>query len=288
VRDVQGGSAISIPALLREATRALAATSDSARLDAELLLAHVLGRSRNALHVQASDVVDTSARDTFSALVRRRADGEPVAYLVGQRGFWTFDLDVTPDVLVPRPETERLVEWALSCIPGNGEGTRALDLGTGSGAIANARAVERGRATLVATDRSGAALSIARANAARLCPDRIAFLEGRWYDALGPDEAPFDLIVSNPPYVADGDPHLPALAFEPRVALTAGADGLADLRTIVAGAPARLQAGGRLLVEHGYDQGAAVRALFADAGLREIETRRDFGNQERVTGGRRP
>lgn len=274
--------------LLREARRWLAATSESARLDAELLLAHVLGRSRSELHVRASDPVDARARERFEGLARRRADGEPVAYLVGQRGFWTFDLDVAPDVLVPRPETERLVAWGLDLVPGIGEGTRVLDLGTGSGAIAIAIAIERSKATVIATDRSRAALAIARANAARLCPDRVAFVEGGWYEALDPNEAPFDLIVSNPPYIAEGDPHLAALAHEPRMALTAGADGLVDLRTIVAGAAARLHSGGRLIVEHGYDQGAAVRALFSDAGFADVETRRDFGGQERVTGGRRP
>ncbi|HKY93204.1 MAG TPA: peptide chain release factor N(5)-glutamine methyltransferase [Nevskiaceae bacterium] len=274
--------------LLREATKALAATSDSARLDAELLLAHVLGCSRSTLHVRADDRVDDPARASFDALVRRRTDREPVAYLVGQRGFWTFDLDVTPDVLVPRPETERLVAWALDLAPGSGEGMRMLDLGTGSGAIALALAHERPHATVIATDRSRAALSIARANAARLCPDRIAFVEGRWYEALPPDASPFELIVSNPPYVAERDPHLASLAYEPRIALAAGPDGLADLRVIVAGAPSRLERGGWLLVEHGYDQGVAVRSLLANAGFVDVETRRDFGGQERVTGGRRP
>lgn len=281
-------SAATIPGLLREGARLIGSASDSARLDAELLLAHVLGRSRNDLHVRASETVEETAREAFATLALRRAGGEPVAYLVGQRGFWTFDLDVSPDVLVPRPDTECLVTWALECVPDAGEGARIADLGTGSGAIAIALALERPKATVIATDRSRAALSIARANAARLCPGRITFLAGDWFEALGEDGAPFDLIASNPPYVAQGDPHLAALVHEPRQALVSGVDGLDAIRTIVAEAPARLGSGGWLLVEHGYDQGARVRDLFTRAGFVDVGTRRDFGGVERVTGGRRP
>jgi release factor glutamine methyltransferase len=197
-------------------------------------------------------------------------------------------------VLVPRPETELLVEWALDALSSRrkpGSRVSVLDVGTGSGAIALAIASEDATTDVTALDISEAALAVARANAGRLHIGNVGFIRGDLFQALDAGlrrhDDGFDVIVSNPPYVADGDPHLADLAFEPALALTAGADGLAALRAIVAGAPTLLRAGGALLVEHGATQGAAVRALFAAAGFRDVETRRDLAGHERATGGRR-
>ena len=260
-----------------------APVSDSPRLDAELLLGHVLGQSRAQLFVHLHEALDPKARSEFENLVRRRAKAEPVAYLTGEKGFWSLTLKVTPAVLVPRPETELLVEWALEILQGRPQ-PRVADLGTGSGAIALAIAVERADAVVTATDDSDAALDLARENALQLGLQRVRFCSGSWLAAL-PD-AQYDLLVSNPPYIARDDAHLAALRHEPVMALTDGADGLNALREIIAGAPPRLTSGGSLLLEHGYDQGAAVRALLQDAGFKEIETRRDLGGQERASAGR--
>lgn len=223
---------------------------------------------------------------TFEAMVSRRAAGEPVAYIVGSREFYGHEFRVTPDVLIPRPETELLVERALTYAAGR-PGPRVLDLGTGSGCIAVTLALELAGAHVVAVDRSPPALAVAQANAARLG----AAVECRvsdWYGALAPDER-YDVIVANPPYIAGADRHLDAgdLRFEPRGALTPGGDGLAALRAIIAGAPAHLVADGWLAVEHGYDQAAACRALFAAAGYLDIASWRDLAGIERVTSGRR-
>jgi release factor glutamine methyltransferase len=269
---------------LRAATARLAPMSDTARLDAELLVAHALRRSRAALLARGDETVEIGNAGEIETLIARRERGEPVSYLLGTQGFWTLELDVTPDVLIPRPETETLVEWALAWAPA---AARILDLGTGSGCIALALACERKDATVVATDRSAAALDVARANAARHGVKNLQFLAGSWFDAVNGVQAPFDLIVSNPPYIAERDPHLAQLRFEPRDALIAGTDGLDDLRLIVSQAGKWLRAGGGLLVEHGYDQGAPVRALFEAAGFMHIRTRADLGGRERVTGGRR-
>lgn len=271
-------------ALARARRRLHDTGSDSARLDAELLLAQVLDCERGRLYAIDDRLLGTDAQAQYTALVERRAAGEPVAYLLGRRGFWTFELAVSPAVLVPRPETELLVEWALDCFAAGRPG-RIADLGTGSGAIAIALAGERPQAQVTAVDRSADALAVARHNADRLGLDapRLRCVHGDWYTGL---DGRYELIVSNPPYIAADDAHLPALAHEPREALTDGGDGLACLRTIVAGAPQALVAGGWLLVEHGYDQGEAVRALFAQAGFGSIQTRRDLGGRERATGGR--
>lgn len=267
---------------LDEGRLRLQTASDSPRLDAELLLCGVLALRRGALFARAGDALNPLALGRYRALLQRRAQGEPVAYLLGTQGFWTLDLQVTPAVLVPRPETEGLVEWALQQMPPQ---ARAADLGTGSGAIALALARERPAAELIATDLCAAALAVARANAQRHGIANVAFAQGDWFAAI---EGRFDLIVSNPPYVAAGDAHLAALRHEPRKALTDGADGLSCLRTLIAGAAAHLVDGGWLMVEHGYDQGAAVRALFEQAGFAQVQTRRDLCGQERVSAGRRP
>jgi release factor glutamine methyltransferase len=263
-------------------------------IDAQALLAHVLGRNRAWLAAHAEDALSRDQATTFEALARRRRDGEPVAYLTGFREFWGLPLAVSPAVLIPRPETETLVEQALARLPDDRD-THVLDLGTGSGAIALAIAHSRPRATVLATDASPEALAIARDNAARLRVANVRFLQSDWYECVpAPDDDPaavrFDLIASNPPYVVAGDPHLDAgdLRFEPAAALSPGGDGLDALRIIVAGACRHLVPGGTLVVEHGYDQSAAVVNLFATAGFEDIVTARDLSGTPRVVAGRAP
>lgn len=267
------------------ATQRIGAASDSPRQDAEILLAHQLGLSRGQLFTRLRESLRAADAEAFEELVARRAKQLPVAYLTGEKGFWTLTLKVTPAVLVPRPETELLVEWGLECLQGR-EAPSLADLGTGSGAIALALASELPEASVIATDASPEALAVARVNAADLGLERVAFHEGHWCEPLRGGS--FDLIVSNPPYIRATDEHLPALRHEPLSALTDGGDGLQCLREIVAAAPVLLRPGGWLLLEHGYDQGEAVRDLLRQAGLAGIATRRDLGGQERATGGRKP
>ncbi len=256
--------------------------------DAHVLLAHALGVDRAWLVAHATDPLPRERSDAFLALAQRRRDGEPVAYLTGWREFFGLDLAVTPSVLIPRPETETLVEVVLERLPADRK-VRVVDLGTGSGAIALAIASQRPLAQVLATDLSDAALDVARGNAARLGLANVRFTQGDWYAALAGESAPFDAIAANPPYIAAGDGHLGEgdLRSEPVQALTPGGDGLDALRTIVAGAPARLAPDGWLAVEHGHDQGDDVRALFEAAGLREITVRRDLAGIPRVVAGRR-
>ena len=253
-----------------------------ARHEAEILLGHALDRSRAWLYAHADFVPEGAAQQRFARLLAARARGEPVAYLIGRRGFWTLDLEVTPDVLIPRAETELLVELALERIPRDVE-CKVADLGTGSGAIALALASERPRTRVLATDASTAALEVARGNAARLRIHNVEFANGDWCAALGSRH--FDVVVSNPPYIADRDAHLGLgdLRFEPSSALASGSDGLDAMRSIVAQARSHLVPGGWLLVEHGHDQGAAVRGLFGLNGYCGIETCRDIELRERVT-----
>jgi release factor glutamine methyltransferase len=257
-------------------------------IDAQVLLAHLLGVDRAWLIAHATDPLAREQAEAFFALAKRRREGEPVAYLTGRREFHGLDLVVTPAVLIPRPETETLVDWALERLPAE-RAVRVLDLGTGSGAIALAVARARPLANVVATDISDKALAVARDNAARLGMANVAFLRGDWYGALGGDTVPFDAILANPPYVAAGDAHLDEgdLRHEPGVALSPGGDGMDALRTIVAGAHARLASGGMLAVEHGHDQSDAVRALFADAGFTAVEARRDLAGIQRIVAGRK-
>jgi release factor glutamine methyltransferase len=258
-------------------------------IDGQVLLAHVLGCDRAWLIAHANDALSREDADRFLALARRRREGEPVAYLTGWREFWGLRLAVDRSVLIPRPETETLVEVALARLPAD-RPLRVLDLGTGSGAIALAVAHERPLAQVVATDRSQAALAVARGNAQRLGIANLTFVQGNWYEDLPPElSTGFDLIASNPPYVAAADAHLREgdLPSEPIGALAAGDDGLDALRVIVAGAPARLAPGGWLVVEHGHDQSDAVRGRFADAGFLAIASTRDLAGIPRVVAGRR-
>ena len=260
------------------------------RLDAHLLLGHVLGQSRAWLLAHGDDALAGDLAIAFEALARRRAAGEPFAYLVGEREFHGLRLAVSDAVLVPRPDTETLVDWALALLQGELRGTPApavLDLGTGSGAIALALKNGCPRARVWAGERSADALAVARANAARLGLE-LRFAHGDWWDALaGEADVPaFDLVVSNPPYIAADDPHLAALTHEPLSALVAADDGLADIARIATGARDRLHAGGWLLFEHGWTQAAAVQAILRRAGFGDIETRMDIEGRARCSGGR--
>lgn len=260
---------------------------DEARREAELLLLHALERERAWLFAHARDAVDVETSERFSALIAARARGVPVAHLLGEWGFWTLRLRVTADTLIPRPETELLVEAALERLPTD-RTLRIADLGTGTGAIALALARERPASVVIATDASAAALSVARGNAERNCIANVEFRPGDWFAPLQGER--FDLIASNPPYIAADDSHLTRgdLRFEPASALASGGDGLDAIRSIAAAAPAHLRAAGWLLLEHGHDQGSAVRALLVAAGFQSVDTLRDLESRDRVTLGRAP
>jgi|SRR6187402_2032507 len=269
-----------IRTILRHATDIL-----GDRLEAELLLAHVLGVNRAWFFAHADDPADAEATQRFEALVGRRAAGEPIAYITGTRDFWSLTLTVTPATLIPRPETELLVELALERLPIGG---RVVDLGTGSGAIALAIARERPDAAVFAVDASADALAIARQNAQRLGLERVTFAHGDWLAPLATEQ--FDLIVSNPPYIESDDHHLREgdLRFEPVTALASGVDGLDDIRRIAGAALSRLAPGGWLLLEHGWNQGDTTRGVLEHAGFQEAFTAQDLEQRDRVSGGRRP
>ena len=255
------------------------------RLDAQLLLARLLGQPRTWLLAHDDATLDTVQLGAWDSQLARRAAGEPLAYLLGEKEFRGLLLQVNANVLVPRPETEVLVDWALELLNGplrDRSPQLVADLGTGSGAIAIAVNHACPAAQVCATDVSAAALEVARANARRLGLS-TSFAAGSWWDAVA--DARFDLVLSNPPYVAAGDPHLAALRHEPLAALTPGGDGLAALRQIVGGALDHLAPGAWLLVEHGYDQADAVQALFRAHGFKAIATRSDLAGQPRCTGG---
>ncbi|MCI0401611.1 MAG: peptide chain release factor N(5)-glutamine methyltransferase [Gammaproteobacteria bacterium] len=255
----------------------------SARRDAEVLLCKVLGADRAYLCARSEEIVAEVQSRHFERLVSERASGWPLAYLIGVREFWSIALYVTADTLIPRPETEHLVETALRHLPS--DQSCAADLGTGSGAVALAIAQERPRCQIVATDISRKALAVAERNARRLGVNQITFRQGDWCDVLA-DEA-YDLILSNPPYIPDNDPHLSQgdLRFEPPEALRGGLDGLAAARRIIDEAPNCLNAGGWLLLEHGYDQGALVQDRLRQSGFDSIRTYSDYAGHERVTEG---
>ena len=255
-----------------------------ASLDAQLLLARVLTTTRTGLIANDHRVLSLAETALWSHWLDRRAAGEPVAYLLGEKEFSGLLFAVRPGVLVPRPETELLVDWATELLDGHQRRSTVLDLGTGSGAIALALKHRCPHARVTATDASTVAFDAARSNAARLGL-AVELLAGSWWHAVASRR--FDLVVANPPYVAAGDAHLDALRHEPVEALVSGADGLAALTAIAGSAVDHLEADGWLLLEHGFDQGPAVRALLAAAGLGDVGTRRDLADHERVTAGRR-
>lgn len=265
------------------AALALARAQGVDRLDAQLLLARRLDRPRSWLIAHDDEELPPAVEQRFRDDITQRAAGVPLAYLVGEREFHGLRFAVTPAVLVPRPDTELLVDWALECLAGRAQ-PRVLDLGTGSGAIAVSIAHARPDAAVTATDVDADALAVAQVNA-QAHGVQIEWAKGSWWQALA--DRRFDLVLSNPPYIAGDDPHLPALAHEPRHALTPGGDGLDALGIIVAGAPAHLAPGGHLLVEHGYDQGPAVRALLSAAGFEAVTTRKDLAGHDRCSSGRR-
>ena len=275
-----------IAGLLATGTAQLAAGAEWVREDAaseaEYLLATALGVNRTQLRLRMATLVPTDIAARYQDHIVRRAQGEPVAYILGEREFWSLPLRVAPGVLVPRPDTECLVEVVLRFLQGL-RTPSVLDLGTGSGAIALALATELPQAQVVAVELSAAALNVAADNIARLAPGRVELLQGNWFAPIGAQR--FTCIVSNPPYLAADDPHLPSLAAEPREALVSGKDGLECYREIVAGAPAHLETHGLLALEHGHTQGADVRSLLAAAGFTDIATHRDLAGLERVTSG---
>ena len=275
-----------------QATLAGAASSPagSARLDASVLLAHVLGLPRTALIAHPERPLDRAGRTRYRGLVERRAAGEPLAWLTGRREFWSLDFEVDRSTLVPRPETERLVEAMLEAVRklGGGGPVRAADLGTGCGAVAISFAREAPRAEVLATDIDWRVLAVARRNVRRLAPGRVALRQGSWCEPL--ESESYSIVASNPPYLRADDPHLDhdGVRREPRRALIGGRDGLGALRAIARGARRCLTREGRLLLEHGAAQGSAVRGLLATAGFEGVRTLADAGGRERVTEGTKP
>lgn len=277
-------TATSLDELISRAATRLSRVSDTPLLDCQLIMSHVLRRSRSWLFAHGDEVPDRNQVSTFHTHLERRTEGEPVAYITGRKSFWTMDLHVDPRVLVPRPETERLIEAVLSRL--DSEPRSVLDPGTGSGAIAIALAIERPTWRIHATDASEAALAVASRNVAEWVPGRVALTHGNWMDAIAP--ASLDVIVCNPPYVRDGDPHLRRLRHEPRGALVSGGDGLDDIRIVVEQASSCLMPGGWLFLEHGYDQQGAVAQLLGAHGFGHIERLADIGRQPRYVIARRP
>jgi release factor glutamine methyltransferase len=270
----------------REASQQLASVSDSARLDAELLIAHVLDIPRSRFISDPEQVLDPQQLEQITALIQRRAAGEPMAYILGNRHFWDLKLRITPDVLIPRPETELLVEIALALYPADSH-INVLDLGTGSGAIALAIAKARPQWHVCATDDSHQALEVAIDNAERYRLSNLSLLQSHWFDGLEPSKR-YNLILSNPPYIPEHDPHLQQgdVRFEPQQALVSGKDGLDAIRHLIPTGKDYLFPGGWLMLEHGYDQGEQVRTLFVEHGYKEVQQRQDLGGHVRLSMGR--
>lgn len=260
--------------------------SPTPRLDAELLLAQALGKSRSYLHTWPEHEPAAAQLACYQAALARRRAGEPVAYILGRQGFWSLELDVARHTLIPRPDTEVLVETALALLPATP--LQALDLGTGTGAIALALACERPAWQVTGVDRVPAAVALAQGNGTRLQLANARFVESCWFSALAGQR--FQLIVSNPPYIAAADPHLSQgdVRFEPSSALVAGVDGLDDIRLIIEQAPAHLLGGGWLLLEHGFEQAEAVRELLSRRGFTAVDSRRDLGGHQRISVGQWP
>ncbi len=258
--------------------------SPSAKLDAEWLLAAALGKGTSYLRTWPDREVLPEVEARFAAYLERRRLGEPVAYILGRQGFWSLDLEVAPHTLIPRPDTELLVETALEMLPAGP--ADVLDLGTGTGAIALALASERSTWRLTGVDRISEAVTLAARNAQRLGLGNVGFIESQWFSSLAGQR--YGLIVSNPPYIPASDPHLLQgdVRFEPSSALVAGGDGLDDIRLIIEQTPTHLLPSGWLILEHGYDQAVAVRTLLFDGGFVDVDSRKDFGGHERVSFGR--
>ncbi len=271
---------LSIESLLRR-TEGLASVSATPRLDIELLLCHVLGKGRSFLFSWPEYTLNECEFQQFSELLDKRKHGNPVAYLIGTRAFWSLELLVEPSTLIPRPDTESLVETALERC--DHRPRIVLDLGTGTGAIALALAKERPGWRITGCDRIPEAIALAKKNAIHNGLNQVSFIESNWFSALS--EQMFDLIVSNPPYIVDNDPHLQEgdVRFEPASALTSGLDGLDDIRRISREAPAHLNDDGWLMMEHGYHQGAEVRQILLDSGFTEVDTVQDLAGHDRVT-----
>ena len=261
----------------------LQSTSDSPQLDCELLLCYLLDVDRTWLRTWPEKEVSKSLEAKFCALLEKRVQGQPIAYLVGSRGFWSMDLQVSTDTLIPRPETELLVELALGLkLPKNSHG---LDLGTGTGAVALALATERPDMNFTAVDSQVGAVSLANKNCQNLGLSNVAIFQSDWFDSVQLIDNQFDLIISNPPYISANDPHLQQgdVRYEPNTALVSGIDGLDDLQKIIAKSPAYLKSDGWLLLEHGFDQGAAVVRLMSRAGFKKVVTHKDYNQIDRVT-----
>lgn len=260
--------------------------SDTAQLDAELLLCQVLGKPRSYLFAWSEQVLTAEQLAHFEQLLARRVAGEPIAYIVGKQGFWSLDLSVEPSTLIPRADTETLVEQALQLpLKAQAEGLQVLDLGTGTGAIALALASERPNWQVTGVDRVPEAVALAQQNQQQVGLTNARFLTSDWFESLAGSR--YQLIVSNPPYIAEQDPHLAQgdVRFEPISALTSGADGLDDIRHIIQQAPKYLARHGWLLLEHGYDQAEAVQALMLAQGFLAVETKQDLGRNDRITFG---
>ncbi|WED42215.1 peptide chain release factor N(5)-glutamine methyltransferase [Legionella cardiaca] len=272
---------------LEQALKQLAPHSSSARLDVEILLAHVLMKNRTFLYAHPEVILTQAQWQTFQRLISQRVQGVPIAYLTGMKEFWSLPLKVCEDTLIPRPETELLVELTLTLLSDK-EGAHVLDLGTGSGAIALACASERPRWQITACDCSQNALQTAEENAARLAMTNICFYHSNWFEKITTQQV-FDAIVANPPYIAANDPHLVEgdVRFEPVLALVSGEDGLTALKHIIKHSLARLKPGGLLLLEHGFDQKPAVTSMLKHYGYVEIQSWQDWQGNDRVTGGRR-
>jgi len=272
---------VTIASALQQAAARLEAVSDSPRLDAELLLCRVLGRERSYLFTWPEQALDETQRDAFEALLVRREKGEPIAHILGRREFWSLELGVSADTLIPRPETELLVEAALARIPKDAE-WRIADLGTGSGAIALAIASERPRCQLVAVERSAAALAVAQENAREHGITNVEFVAGDWFEPLAGQQ--FQMIISNPPYIPQSDPHLQQgdVRFEPLTALVSGDDGLDDIRHLITVSKKYLRAPGWLLLEHGHDQGPRVITLLSKENFQHVENLTDLVGNDRV------
>ena len=273
-----------IAQLLQRAVKQLT-DSESPKLDAEVILCFLLEKDRSYLFTWDDKVMEDDIIRRFTALIMRRQAGEPVAHILGYREFWSLELEVSADTLIPRPDTEVLVEQALACMPSHA--CQVLDLGTGTGAIALALASESPQATVTAIEYQQGAAALARRNVKR-CGFDVAVLQGSWFEPLKASQR-FDVIVSNPPYIDAHDPHLAMgdVRFEPLTALVAADNGLADLKHIISQGYQFLTMDGWLLVEHGFEQGAAVRALFTASNYHQVVTHKDYGNNDRITVGQR-